>query len=250
MGPLGLRRPAVRLERPLRGPVPPRPPHLRLRRPQLPGQRHLLHPRRRGLPGPAGRRSRRLEAPCRPRPAARRPAPRPGGRPGAQRRAERQPPPVRRGSRQHPRPDGRLVRLRPADHRQFRASTWRPTARDSTTYWPVPSRARRPGEPALARALPSPAARPPRSDALTRPARPRSYARCMSEVYAVRRGRLRDRCAASAALPPGLPSRQRPLPRGRAPRGAVLLLGPTEDALLCPAPAGDVPTAAPTRRCG
>ena len=62
MGALGLRRPAVGLERPLRGAVPPRPPHLRLRRAQLPGQRHLLHPGRRRLPRPAGRRARRLEA--------------------------------------------------------------------------------------------------------------------------------------------------------------------------------------------
>ncbi|MFJ7329159.1 M24 family metallopeptidase [Streptomyces cyaneofuscatus] len=63
----------------------------------------------------------------------------------------------------------------------------------------------------------------------------------MSEVYAVRRGLLRDRCAAagSAAALVSRPANVRYL-AGGAPPGAVLLLGPGEDVLLCPrAPAGE-----------
>lgn len=63
----------------------------------------------------------------------------------------------------------------------------------------------------------------------------------MSEVYAVRRGLLRDRCAAvgSAAALVSRPANVRYL-AGGAPPGAVLLLGPDEDVLLCPrAPTGD-----------
>lgn len=69
----------------------------------------------------------------------------------------------------------------------------------------------------------------------------RSYARGMSEVYAVRRGLVRDRCAAagSAAALVSRPANVRYL-AGGAPPGAVLLLGAGEDVLLCPrAPAGD-----------
>ncbi|MFI5755673.1 aminopeptidase P family protein [Streptomyces sp. NPDC051569] len=57
----------------------------------------------------------------------------------------------------------------------------------------------------------------------------------MSEVYAVRRARLRDRCSAagSAAALVSRPANVRYL-AGGAPPGAVLLLGPDEDALLCP----------------
>ncbi|MFJ9060756.1 M24 family metallopeptidase [Streptomyces sp. NPDC102409] len=63
----------------------------------------------------------------------------------------------------------------------------------------------------------------------------------MSEVYAVRRGLLRDRYAAagSAAALVSRPANVRYL-AGGAPPGAVLLLGPGEDVLLCPrAPTGD-----------
>lgn len=63
----------------------------------------------------------------------------------------------------------------------------------------------------------------------------------MSEVYAVRRGLLRDRCAAvgSAAALVSRPANVRYL-AGGAPPGAVLLLGPGEDVLLCPrAPTGE-----------
>lgn len=63
----------------------------------------------------------------------------------------------------------------------------------------------------------------------------------MSEVYAVRRGLLRDRCAAvgSAAALVSRPANVRYL-AGGAPPGAVLLLGPDEDVLLCPrAPTGE-----------
>jgi len=59
----------------------------------------------------------------------------------------------------------------------------------------------------------------------------------MSEVYATRRARLRDRCQASgseAALI-SRPANVRYL-AGTAPRGAVLLLGTAEDVLLCPGP--------------
>ncbi|GAA2923549.1 aminopeptidase P family protein [Streptomyces enissocaesilis] len=57
----------------------------------------------------------------------------------------------------------------------------------------------------------------------------------MSELYAVRRGRLRDRCAAagSAAALVSRPANVRYL-AGGAPPGAVLLLGPDEDVLVCP----------------
>ncbi|MFJ4965515.1 putative peptidase [Streptomyces sp. ADI96-02] len=57
----------------------------------------------------------------------------------------------------------------------------------------------------------------------------------MSEVYAVRRGSLRDRCAAagSAAALVSRPANVRYL-AGGAPPGSVLLLGPGEDVLLCP----------------
>ncbi|WP_434588015.1 M24 family metallopeptidase [Streptomyces sp. A5-4] len=59
----------------------------------------------------------------------------------------------------------------------------------------------------------------------------------MSEVHAVRRGRLRDRCAAagSAAALVSSPANVRYL-AGGAPPGAVLLLGPGggDDVLLCP----------------
>ncbi|MER5771788.1 aminopeptidase P family protein [Streptomyces sp. NPDC001985] len=63
----------------------------------------------------------------------------------------------------------------------------------------------------------------------------------MSEVYGVRRDRLRDRCAAtgSAGALVSRPANVRYL-AGGAPPGAVLLLGPAEDTLLCPrAPTGD-----------
>jgi Xaa-Pro aminopeptidase len=57
----------------------------------------------------------------------------------------------------------------------------------------------------------------------------------MSEVYGVRRGRLRDRCAAtgSAGALVSRPANVRYL-AGAAPPGAVLLLGQAEDVLLCP----------------
>jgi Xaa-Pro aminopeptidase len=64
----------------------------------------------------------------------------------------------------------------------------------------------------------------------------------MSEVYAVRRGLLRDRYAAagSAAALVSRPANVRYL-AGGAPPGAVLLISPGEDVLLCPyAPAGDL----------
>ncbi|MEU6501393.1 M24 family metallopeptidase [Streptomyces californicus] len=63
----------------------------------------------------------------------------------------------------------------------------------------------------------------------------------MSEVHAVRRGLLRDRCAAAgaAAALVSRPANVRYL-AGGAPPGAVLLLGPGEDVLLCPrAPVGE-----------
>ncbi|MFI2290456.1 aminopeptidase P family protein [Streptomyces niveus] len=65
----------------------------------------------------------------------------------------------------------------------------------------------------------------------------------MSEVFAVRRGRLRDRCAAagSDAALVSLPANVRYL-AGAAPPGAVLLVGVADqrDVLLCPrTPAGD-----------
>ncbi|OKJ96814.1 X-Pro dipeptidase [Streptomyces sp. CB03234] len=59
----------------------------------------------------------------------------------------------------------------------------------------------------------------------------------MSEVFADRRGRLRDRCAASgsAAALVSRPANVRYL-AGGAPPGAVLLLGAGDDVLLCPRP--------------
>ncbi|MFF8845948.1 aminopeptidase P family protein [Streptomyces sp. NPDC015127] len=63
----------------------------------------------------------------------------------------------------------------------------------------------------------------------------------MSEVFGARRGRLRDRCTAagSAAVLISRPANVRYL-AGTAPPGAVLLLGPDEDALLCSrTPTGD-----------
>lgn len=64
----------------------------------------------------------------------------------------------------------------------------------------------------------------------------------MSEVYALRRNWLRDRAAAagSAAALVSRPANVRYL-AGGAPPGAVLLLGPAEDVLLCPrTPTGDL----------
>ncbi|GAA2265072.1 aminopeptidase P family protein [Streptomyces amakusaensis] len=57
----------------------------------------------------------------------------------------------------------------------------------------------------------------------------------MSEVYGVRRDRLRDRCAAagSTGVLVSRPANVRYL-AGAVPPGAVLLLGPAEDVLLCP----------------
>ncbi|MFD5030544.1 M24 family metallopeptidase [Streptomyces sp. NPDC058220] len=63
----------------------------------------------------------------------------------------------------------------------------------------------------------------------------------MSDVYAARRARLRDRCSAAgnAAALVSRPANVRYL-AGGAPPGAVLLLGPGEDMLLCPrTPTGD-----------
>ncbi|MCB5165310.1 aminopeptidase P family protein [Streptomyces bambusae] len=63
----------------------------------------------------------------------------------------------------------------------------------------------------------------------------------MSEVYAARRGRLRDRCnaAGNAAALISRPANVRYL-TGAAPRGAVLLVGPAEDVLFCAgAPTGE-----------
>ncbi|GGT77282.1 MULTISPECIES: aminopeptidase P family protein [Streptomyces] len=64
----------------------------------------------------------------------------------------------------------------------------------------------------------------------------------MSEVYADRRVRLRDRCAA-AGSPAALVSRPANVRylAGGSPPGAVLLLGPDEDVLLCPTPPGGDP---------
>ncbi|GGS35608.1 aminopeptidase P family protein [Streptomyces griseoviridis] len=66
----------------------------------------------------------------------------------------------------------------------------------------------------------------------------------MSEVYAARRTRLRERCNAggSAAALVSRPANVRYL-AGAAPRGAVLLLGTTEDLLLCTEPPEDRPAA-------
>ncbi|MEV4950272.1 aminopeptidase P family protein [Streptomyces sp. NPDC053755] len=64
----------------------------------------------------------------------------------------------------------------------------------------------------------------------------------MSQVYADRRVRLRDRCAA-AGSPAALVSRPANVRylAGGSPPGAVLLVGPDEDVLLCPAPPGGDP---------
>ncbi|CAM5616467.1 Aminopeptidase P family protein OS=Streptomyces tendae OX=1932 GN=GUR47_32910 PE=4 SV=1 [Streptomyces tendae] len=74
----------------------------------------------------------------------------------------------------------------------------------------------------------------------------------MSEVYAARRTRLRERCNAggSAAALVSRPANVRYL-AGVAPHGAVLLLGRTEDVLVCAGPPDDRPhaRAVPTRRC-
>ncbi|MFE7413414.1 aminopeptidase P family protein [Streptomyces laurentii] len=64
----------------------------------------------------------------------------------------------------------------------------------------------------------------------------------MSEVYAERRTRLRDRCVA-AGSPAALVSRPANVRylAGGSPVGAVLLIGPDEDILLCPAAPGPDP---------
>ncbi|MEU5363769.1 aminopeptidase P family protein [Streptomyces sp. NPDC005925] len=69
----------------------------------------------------------------------------------------------------------------------------------------------------------------------------------MPEVYADRRTRLRERCNAggSAAALVSRPANVRYL-AGPAPRGAVLLLGATDDLLLCPDSPDDHPTRATT----
>ncbi|MBG0856739.1 aminopeptidase P family protein [Streptomyces spinoverrucosus] len=65
----------------------------------------------------------------------------------------------------------------------------------------------------------------------------------MSEVYATRRTRLRERCNAggSAAALISRPANVRYL-AGAAPHGAVLLLGKREDLLVCAGPPDDRPT--------
>ncbi|MHC3471689.1 aminopeptidase P family protein [Streptomyces sp. 7R007] len=64
----------------------------------------------------------------------------------------------------------------------------------------------------------------------------------MSEMYAARRGRLRERCQAggSQAALVSRPANVRYL-AGPAPQGAVLLLGKDEDLLVCPGPLEDRP---------
>ncbi|MEL3946690.1 MULTISPECIES: aminopeptidase P family protein [Streptomyces] len=64
----------------------------------------------------------------------------------------------------------------------------------------------------------------------------------MSEVYAARRERLRERCAGggNAAALVSRPANVRYL-AGTAPTGAVLLLGRTEDVLVCGRPPGEEP---------
>ncbi|MEU6244952.1 MULTISPECIES: aminopeptidase P family protein [unclassified Streptomyces] len=64
----------------------------------------------------------------------------------------------------------------------------------------------------------------------------------MSEVYATRRSRLRDRCnaAGTAAALISRPANVRYL-AGAAPQGAVLLLGRREDQLVCPVPPEERP---------
>ncbi|WP_030674890.1 aminopeptidase P family protein [Streptomyces sp. NRRL B-1347] len=60
----------------------------------------------------------------------------------------------------------------------------------------------------------------------------------MSEVYAARRERLREQCAGSGAALVSRPANIRYL-AGAAPSGAALLLGRSEDVLLCPRPPGE-----------
>ncbi|MER6676132.1 aminopeptidase P family protein [Streptomyces sp. NPDC000983] len=64
----------------------------------------------------------------------------------------------------------------------------------------------------------------------------------MSEVYATRRSRLRDRCQAggSDSALVTRPANVRYL-AGAAPRGAALLIGPTEDVLVCTGPPDERP---------
>ncbi|MFE2812154.1 aminopeptidase P family protein [Streptomyces nigra] len=64
----------------------------------------------------------------------------------------------------------------------------------------------------------------------------------MSEVYATRRSRLRDRCQASGSATALIsrPANVRYL-AGAAPRGAALLLGKTEDLLVCAEPPDERP---------
>ncbi|MFF8486567.1 aminopeptidase P family protein [Streptomyces antibioticus] len=64
----------------------------------------------------------------------------------------------------------------------------------------------------------------------------------MSDLYASRRTRLRERCTAAgnAAALVSSPANVRYL-AGAAPRGAVLLLGKGEDVLVCPGPPDDRP---------
>ncbi|MQS37014.1 aminopeptidase P family protein [Streptomyces katsurahamanus] len=72
----------------------------------------------------------------------------------------------------------------------------------------------------------------------------------MSEVYGVRRDRLRERCAAtgSAGALVSRPANVRYL-AGGGPPGAVLLLGPAEDVLVCPrAPTGHPTDGRPDER--
>ena len=65
----------------------------------------------------------------------------------------------------------------------------------------------------------------------------------MSEVYATRRSRLRDRCQASGSATALIsrPANVRYL-AGGAPQGSVLLLGKTEDLLVCAGPPDDRPS--------
>ncbi|MFF5015720.1 aminopeptidase P family protein [Streptomyces sp. NPDC001165] len=65
----------------------------------------------------------------------------------------------------------------------------------------------------------------------------------MSEVYATRRAQLRDRCnaAGTAAALISRPANVRYL-AGAAPQGSVLLLGKSEDLLVCAGPLDDRPT--------
>ncbi|WP_028809726.1 aminopeptidase P family protein [Streptomyces sp. 351MFTsu5.1] len=64
----------------------------------------------------------------------------------------------------------------------------------------------------------------------------------MSEVYATRRARLRDRCQAGGSQSALIsrPANVRYL-AGAAPRGSILLLGRTEDLLVCAGPPDDRP---------